>query len=233
MTAHLPEFLDLPKGQRSAPAALPAAVQKLWWRKPYRNGLKRVLDIGAVLLATPVLVPFVAAVTLAVALEGGKPFYAQDRVGKGGKTFRMWKFRSMVHDADSRLESYLASNPAARAEWDSTQKLKADPRITRVGRFIRRSSIDELPQLWNVLIGDMSLVGPRPMMLSQRALYPGEGYYRLRPGITGFWQTAGRNRTTFEARAEYDDAYDAELSLATDAKVLVRTVNTVLSCTGY
>lgn len=233
MTAHLPEFLDLSKGGLSAPAALPAATQKLWWRKPYRNGLKRVLDIGAVLLATPVLVPVVVAVTLAVALEGGKPFYAQDRVGKGGKTFRMWKFRSMVRDADSRLESYLASNPAARAEWDSTQKLKADPRITRVGRFIRRSSIDELPQLWNVLIGDMSLVGPRPMMLSQRVLYPGEGYYRLRPGITGFWQTAGRNRTTFEARAEYDDAYDAEVSFVTDAKVLARTVNTVLSCTGY
>ena len=223
----------MPKGTLSKTAALPAAAGKAWWRKPYRNGLKRVLDIGAVLLATPVLVPVVAAVTVAVALEGGQPFYAQDRVGKDGRTFRMWKFRSMVRDADSRLEGYLATNPAARAEWDLTQKLKDDPRITRVGRLIRRSSIDELPQLWNVLTGDMSLVGPRPMMLSQRVLYPGAGYYRLRPGITGFWQTAGRNRTSFEARAEHDDAYDAEVSLATDVKVLVRTVNTVLNCTGY
>lgn len=233
MTAQLPEFLDVPKGTLSKAVALPAVAGRTWWRQPYRKGFKRALDVAAVLLATPVLVPVVAAVAAAVALEGGQPFYAQNRVGKDGKTFRMWKFRSMVRDADSRLEGYLAANPAARAEWDLTQKLKDDPRITRVGRFIRRSSIDELPQLWNVLTGDMSLVGPRPMMLSQRVLYPGSGYFRLRPGITGFWQTAGRNRTTFEARAEYDDAYDEELSLVTDVKVLARTVSTVLNCTGY
>ncbi len=233
MTAHLPEFIDLPKSGAPPAVALPAAVQKGGWRQPYRNGLKRMLDIGAVLLAAPVIVPVVAVVALAVAVEGGTPFYFQPRVGRGGRTFRMWKFRSMVADADSKLEGFLAANPAARAEWDSTQKLKNDPRITRVGRFIRRSSIDELPQLWNVLKGDMSLVGPRPMMLSQRVLYPGSGYYRLRPGITGYWQTAGRNRTTFEARAEYDDTYFAELSLGCDLKLLARTVTTVLSCTGY
>lgn len=234
MTAHLPEFLDAPNSATAqAVSVVPAAVQKAGWHQPYRNGLKRVLDVGAVLLSAPVIVPVIAAVALAVALEGGKPFYYQPRVGKDGKTFRMWKFRSMVRDADSKLEGYLAANPEARAEWDSTQKLKNDPRITRVGQFIRRSSLDELPQLWNVLTGDMSLVGPRPMMLSQRVMYPGQGYYRLRPGITGYWQTAGRNRTTFEARAEYDDAYDADLSFACDMKVLGRTVNTVLNCTGY
>ena len=176
MTAHLPEFLDVPKTV-TAPAVtvLPAAVQKAGWRQPYRNGLKRVLDVAAVLLSAPVIVPVIAAVALAVAMEGGAPFYYQPRVGMGGKTFRMWKFRSMVRDADSKLESYLAENPEARAEWDSTRKLKNDPRITRVGQFIRRSSLDELPQLWNVLTGDMSLVGPRPMMLSQRVMYPGQG----------------------------------------------------------
>lgn len=233
MTAHLPEFLEVPKAGRSAAAPLTLTARKSGWRQPYRNGVKRVLDVGSVLLAAPVIVPLVAVIAAVVATDGGQPFYRQDRVGKDGKTFRMWKFRSMVRDADSRLESHLAANPAARVEWDATQKLKDDPRITRFGRVIRRSSMDELPQLWNVLRGDMSLVGPRPMMLSQRVLYPGSGYYRLRPGITGYWQTAGRNRTSFEARAQYDDAYDAEVSLATDVKVLVRTVGTVAKCTGY
>ena len=107
--------------------------------------------------------------------KGGRPFYSQVRVGKGGKPFRMWKLRSMVNDADARMETYLAENPDARAEWDSTQKLRNDPRVTRFGQFLRRSSLDELPQLWNVLKGDMSLVGPRPMMLNQQSLYPGDG----------------------------------------------------------
>jgi exopolysaccharide production protein ExoY len=145
----------------------------------------------------------------------------------------MWKLRSMVCDADARMEDYLASNPDARLEWDSTQKLKADPRITKVGKFLRKCSLDELPQLWNVLLGDMSLVGPRPMMINQQQMYPGMAYYALRPGITGYWQTAGRNRTTFEARAEFDDAYEAELSLMTDVKVLAATVAVVVNGTGY
>lgn len=199
----------------------------------YRKLAKRALDVTAIVLAAPVVVPLVAGLALAVARDGGKPFYTQDRVGRNGKTFRIWKLRSMVADADARLEEHLAANPAARREWDSTQKLKDDPRITRFGRLLRKSSLDELPQLWNVLIGDMSLVGPRPMMPCQRSLYPGQAYYALRPGITGYWQTSGRNRTTFEARAEYDDAYEAELSLPTDARILLRTVSVVVKGTGY
>ncbi len=214
-------------------AAIPMITASPTGRGPYRRFFKRVFDITAIVLAAPAVVPIVAIVAAMVARDGGSPFYTQMRVGKGGKRFRMWKLRSMVRDADERMEEFLASDPEARMEWDSTQKLKADPRITRMGKFLRKSSLDELPQLWNVLVGDMSLVGPRPMMISQQSLYPGQGYYALRPGITGYWQTSGRNRTTFEARAEFDDAYEADLSLLTDVKVLAATVGVVVQGTGY
>lgn len=198
----------------------------------YRNGLKRLLDVTAIIAAVPVVVPIIAVMAVMVARNGGKPFYSQVRVGREGKPFLMWKLRSMVPDADDRMEIYLAENPAARAEWDSTQKLRNDPRITPLGQFLRRSSLDELPQLWNVLKGDMSLVGPRPMMLNQRSIYPGTAYYRMRPGLTGYWQTAGRNKTTFEARAEFDTVYDDELSLGNDLRILSKTVGVVLKGTG-
>ena len=199
----------------------------------YRRLFKRALDVTAVVLAAPVVVPIVAALAVAVSRDGGKAFYTQQRVGHKGRIFRMWKLRSMVPDADARMMQYLAENPAARIEWDVTQKLRNDPRVTPLGRFLRKSSLDELPQLWNVLIGDMSLVGPRPMMPNQQTLYPGVAYYALRPGITGYWQTAGRNRTTFEARADYDAAYERDLSLSTDLKLLARTVGVVFNGTGY
>lgn len=198
----------------------------------YRNFFKRAFDVSAIAMASPVVVPLVAVLAIMVAREGGKPFYSQMRVGKGGKRFRMWKLRSMVCDADARMEDYLAAHPEARLEWDRTQKLKHDPRITRFGKILRQSSLDELPQLWNVLKGEMSLVGPRPIMLSQQTIYPGVAYYLLRPGCTGFWQTAGRNRTTFEARAEYDDAYEEQVSLATDLKTLLGTVRVIVKGTG-
>ena len=198
----------------------------------YRNFFKRALDVTAIVLAAPIIVPVVTALAIAVAREGGKPFYSQMRVGKNGKRFRMWKLRSMVCDADARMEDYLAAHPEARLEWDRTQKLRDDPRITRFGKIIRQTSLDELPQLWNVLKGEMSLVGPRPIMLSQQVMYPGVSYYLLRPGCTGFWQTAGRNRTSFEARAEYDSAYEEQLSLMTDVKLLLATVRVMVKGTG-
>lgn len=198
----------------------------------YRNFFKRFLDVSAVLCAAPIILPAVLVSAALVAREGGLPFYSQIRVGRNGSEFRIWKLRSMVSDADARMEKHLESDPLAREEWDSTQKLKDDPRITKVGKTLRKYSLDELPQLWNVLIGDMSLVGPRPMMTSQQELYPGKGYYALRPGITGYWQTSGRNRTTFEARAEFDDAYEAEVSMVTDIKVLLATVGVVVKGTG-
>ena len=199
----------------------------------YRHGLKRALDLALVLLAMPFVAPLIALLALVVMRDGGNPFYFQDRVGKGGRSFRMWKLRSMVVDADERMIAHLAADPEARREWDETQKLKNDPRITRFGPFLRKSSLDELPQLINVLTGDMSLVGPRPMMVSQKALYPSTAYYELRPGITGYWQTAGRNRTSFAARARFDAAYERELSFATDVEILIRTVGVVVKGTGY
>jgi lipopolysaccharide/colanic/teichoic acid biosynthesis glycosyltransferase len=202
-------------------------------RGAYRVFFKRMMDVTAVVVAGPVIVPLVFGLALCVRRDGGSAFYSQLRVGMDGRHFRMWKLRSMVTDADDRMEDYLAANPQARAEWDATQKLKSDPRITRFGQFLRRSSLDELPQLWNVLVGEMSLVGPRPIMLNQQALYPGTSYYALRPGITGYWQTGERNGTTFQQRAGYDDAYEADLSLTTDLKVLSRTLGVVMNCTGY
>jgi len=139
----------------------------------------------------------------------------------------------MVINADAKLEAYLASDPEARAEWDAHQKLKKDPRITLFGRILRKSSLDELPQLWNVLKGEMSLVGPRPMMESQRELYPGVSYYSLRPGITGTWQISDRNLCSFRARASFDEAYAREISFSKDVGILCQTVFVVARCTGY
>jgi len=230
MTMTFPEFgagLGLP-GDANIQAALALPRRA----GAYRNLFKRAFDVTVILMAAPVVVPLVAAMAVAVARDGGKPFYSQLRVGKGGKRFRMWKLRSMVCDADERMEAYLATHPEARLEWDLTQKLKDDPRITRIGKVLRQTSLDELPQLWNVLMGEMSLVGPRPIMLSQQAIYAGVSYYLLRPGCTGYWQTAGRNRTTFEARADYDTAYEENLSLLTDLKILIGTVGVMLRGTG-
>ncbi len=212
---------------------LAAAADVPFKRGVYRRGMKRLFDLLAVLAAAPVIVPVIVVLAVLAALDGGNPFYFQDRVGRGGKSFRMWKLRSMVVDADQKLEAHLANHPAARAEWDRDQKLKQDPRITAAGRLLRKSSLDELPQLWNVVTGDMSLVGPRPMMPNQRVLYPGSAYYRLRPGITGPWQVSQRNESTFADRALFDRDYERDMSLPTDLRLLVATVHVVLRATGY
>ena len=199
----------------------------------YRTAFKRVLDIALVCLAAPIIVLTVALLALGAARDGGNPFYCQDRVGRDGRVFRMWKLRTMVLDADARLADHLASDATARREWDTSQKLKSDPRITRFGRMLRKCSLDELPQLWNVLTGEMSLVGPRPMMTSQQDIYPGTAYYRLRPGITGSWQVSRRNESSFAERAGFDTDYEQSLALGTDLRLLVRTVGVVLRATGY
>jgi exopolysaccharide production protein ExoY len=199
----------------------------------YARFVKRGFDIMIVLLAAPFVVPVVLLLSLLIAGDGGPVFYTQDRVGRGGRVFRIWKLRSMVPDAERRLEEHLDSDPTAHAEWVTRQKLKDDPRITPVGRLIRKASLDELPQLWNVLRGDMSLVGPRPMLPGQTALYPGRAYYALRPGLTGFWQISRRNETSFAGRAAYDTAYAGRMSLLTDFLVLFATVRVVLRGTGY
>jgi lipopolysaccharide/colanic/teichoic acid biosynthesis glycosyltransferase len=198
----------------------------------YRNGGKRALDTMLVLLASPLILFLVVPSALLVMLDGGSPFYSQKRVGRGGHLFRMWKLRTMVPQADAKLKQHLDADPAAREEWHVKQKLKDDPRITRIGRFLRRYSIDEIPQLWNVFKGDMSLVGPRPMMPEQQPLYPGHAYYLLRPGLTGSWQVSDRNETSFAARASFDEAYEREVSLANDLRLMMATVGVVVFGTG-
>ncbi|MBP7003134.1 sugar transferase [Amaricoccus sp.] len=199
----------------------------------YNRLFKRWFDLALILLSAPFVLPMVLMLGLVVRRDGGPAFYVQDRIGLDGRAFRLWKLRTMVTDADARLAADLAANPALRAEWDETQKLKADPRITPIGRLLRKASLDELPQLWNVFRGDMSLVGPRPMLPEQRALYPGRDYYAMRPGLTGPWQVSERNETSFAGRAEFDSAYARRVSLPTDIAIMCMTVWVVLRGTGY
>ena len=198
----------------------------------YQNYLKRMMDICLVLISAPVSVPTILIFALLVRRDGGPAFYSHLRVGRNGKLFRCVKLRTMVDDADAQLETFLAHNPAQAQEWEKTQKLQHDPRITPFGRFLRKSSIDELPQLWCVLKGDMSLVGPRPFLPSQQELYKGRSYYGLRPGLTGIWQVTERNSTSFSARAKFDGLYAREVSLWTDVKLMFSTVGVVLRGTG-
>ena len=199
----------------------------------YRHGAKRCLDIALVLLTLPISLPFIFGMMCLVAFDGHNPVYRQKRLGRGGRVFGLVKIRTMMPGADALLDHHLRKHPEARCEWDETQKLKDDPRITRIGGVLRKTSLDELPQLWNVLKGDMSLVGPRPMMVEQRALYPGDAYFDLRPGITGPWQISERNESSFAERARFDNQYLASLSFSGDMAILLRTVNVVLRGTGY
>ncbi len=199
----------------------------------YHARIKRVFDVLAILVCLPLFLPALIVLICAVALQGGNPFFRQTRVGLGGQTFTMWKLRTMVPNADAALAAYLQANPAARAEWLRTQKLKNDPRITPLGAVLRRTSLDELPQLWNVLRGEMSLVGPRPMLPEQQGLYPGTAYYAMLPGITGLWQVSCRNESPFAERAYYDNRYHSSLSFWTDLRTLLATVRVVTRATGH
>ena len=199
----------------------------------YRKYFKRLMDCTLIILALPIVLPIFAVAAVLVAMDGRNPFYGQMRVGRDGRHFCMWKLRTMVHNADALLEACLAADPQARQEWETTQKLKRDPRITFIGRFMRKTSIDELPQLLNVLNGTMSLVGPRPMMVCQKSSYPGTLYYEMRPGITGMWQVSDRNECEFSQRADYDDAYYQNMTFKTDVKILAQTVGVVLKATGH
>lgn len=217
----------------SVPRELAAPPQGLRMQRGVYGAFgKPLLDRLLVILSLPVVLPLLGLLALVVALDGGAPFYRQKRIGRGGAEFRILKLRTMIAGADRVLEQYLRDNPEARREWEHKQKLRDDPRITRVGWFLRKTSLDELPQLWNVLKGDMSLVGPRPMMVDQKDLYPGKLYYRLRPGITGPWQVSDRNTTDFSDRVFYDADYYRNLSLPLDLVLLVRTVGVVLRGTG-
>jgi exopolysaccharide production protein ExoY len=170
---------------------------------------KRLFDLAFVALIALPVVLVLAVLSILVAMDGHSPFYVQKRLGMHGKVFRMYKLRTMVPNADKVLNAYLDSNPEARAEWDRNQKLRKDPRVTWIGRLIRKTSLDELPQFLNVLKGEMSVVGPRPMMTDQRDLYPGTEYFEMRPGITG----AGRPRCAMKAALRSGPNMTATISI--------------------
>ena len=200
---------------------------------------KRALDIVISMSLLPVIGVVLAAIYLALGLGQtgtgqGTFFFAHTRVGRNGQIFRCWKIRTMVQDAQSRLETHLAENPEAAAEWARTQKLRNDPRITQLGAFLRRTSLDELPQIWNVLRGDMSLVGPRPVTADELDRYGTlrQTYLALKPGVTGFWQIHGRGNGCYDERLEMDHHYASHISFWRDLILIGATVSVVIWPTG-
>ena len=187
---------------------------------------KRCMDFVLTVVGGLLILPIIGLLALAVKLDSPGPvFYGHGRIGRNGKTFKAWKFRSMVQNADAVLAKVLADNPEAQAEWDADQKLRDDPRITRIGKFLRKTSLDELPQLWNVIVGEMSLVGPRPIVQAEVEKY-GDYFYlysKVLPGITGLWQISGRNDTTYEQRVQLDVYYVRNWSFWIDIYILSRT----------
>ena len=203
--------------------------------KPSEYPLKRTVDIVASTLALVFLAPLMILVALLVwVLDPGPVIYVQDRIGFGGKRFRIFKFRTMDTRAEDMLTGLLTSDPVSLSQWNERQKLSSDPRVTRFGYFLRMSSIDELPQLLNVLKGDMSLVGPRPIVASERVRYGRHfsDYSRLRPGITGLWQVSGRNNTTYRRRVALDVTYGRRMSLAFDLKIMWNTLPAIVEAEG-
>ena len=192
-------------------------------------------DVVLVAVGGLLLLPLIVVIAMLVKLKSPGPvFYGHTRRGFGGRAFKCWKFRTMVCNGTDVLEEHFRENPAAREEWDRDLKLRDDPRVTPLGRFLRKTSLDELPQLWNVLRGEMSLVGPRPIVDDEILLYG--DVYRLytavRPGITGLWQVSGRNNTTYPERVQFDRHYVRNWSLWLDVSILGRTLTTVVRADG-
>ncbi|NGX62066.1 MAG: UDP-glucose:undecaprenyl-phosphate glucose-1-phosphate transferase [Chlamydiae bacterium] len=196
---------------------------------------KRIFDL---LFSTGVLLgtlPIFLLIALGIRFfSRGPVFFSQERVGRGGKVFRCYKFRTMHLDAEKRLSKLFASSPHLRSEWDLTQKLRNDPRIFSFGRFLRVTSLDELPQFWNVLKGEMSVVGPRPYMVNQKKILKTHEpkILSVRPGITGLWQTSGRSQTTFQERIVLDAAYVDRRSFTSDLLLILKTLPEVFFSTN-
>lgn len=203
--------------------------------RPVRSVPKRAIDIVGAVFGLVFAAPFLLVAMIMIRRhDGGPAIFAQDRIGHGGKVFRCYKLRSMVVDAQERLDHLLATDPVARAEWEDTQKLTDDPRITRLGRFLRKSSLDELPQLWNIIMGDMSIVGPRPIVQNEIAKYGADFIYYtdVRPGLTGLWQVSGRSDTTYDERVALDVKYVREWSFFRDIKVILLTIPAIIWSRG-
>ena len=193
---------------------------------------KRVLDVSLVVVSAPVTVSVCVLLALCVMMTSRGPvFFSHRRIGRNGIFFSMWKFRTMCANSTEVLEQHLARHPEERAEWNSQHKLRNDPRITPLGRFLRRSSLDEFPQLWNVLTGRMSLVGPRPIVAAEAEKYGNDFSYYLavKPGITGLWQTSGRSTLSYDERVALDRRYVENWSLLRDIRIVMRTFTKIVN----
>ncbi len=201
------------------------------WDQLVTEAMNFAIAVAAILFLSPLLVVLAVMIWLQ---DGGSPIFAHRRIGRDGRHFWCLKFRTMLVDAEDRLADLLERDPVARAEWEKDHKLRNDPRVTRLGLFLRKSSLDELPQLFNVLKGEMSLVGPRPIVDAEAAKYGRRfrHYCAVKPGITGLWQVSGRNDTTYRTRVAMDCIYARRRNAFMDAKVLVATVPAVLIARG-
>lgn len=195
---------------------------------------KRCFDIVVAFLLLIILSPLIVSLFCLIRFDGGRAIYGHQRIGLKGKKFNCYKFRSMINDAEKILQNLLATDQNAREEWARDFKLKNDPRITRIGHFIRKTSFDELPQLWNVLKGDMSLVGPRPIIESELPRYGAYAKYYLsvRPGMTGLWQISGRNDISYRERVRLDVRYVISWSLLNDIIILLKTTTVIFRRNG-
>ncbi len=199
-----------------------------------RQIAKRFFDVVATLSLLIAILPVMAVISVLIAIDGGPVFYSHPRIGKNGRAFGCLKFRTMILGADECLEEYLAYHPEASREWRASRKLLFDPRTTPIGRVLRKTSLDEVPQLLNVLKGDMSLVGPRPVVEDELVNYGAAAgaYKSVRPGLTGPWQIGGRSRVSYERRVQLDVEYVHRQSFLGDLRILLRTPAAVLSRKG-
>jgi lipopolysaccharide/colanic/teichoic acid biosynthesis glycosyltransferase len=208
---------------------------RTWNSTPIGGGIKRSVDIMIAATALVAIWPLFLMIVIVMKLtDPGPVFFAHERIGFNGRRFRCLKFRSMVLDSEAALQALLRRDPGAAREWKETQKLRRDPRITALGRLLRKTSLDELPQLLNVLAGDMSIVGPRPIVSAEAARYGSSlgVYAAARPGMTGPWQVGGRNDTSYEQRVRLDVEYVENWSLQRDLVVMMKTAYVVLSRSG-
>lgn len=233
----VPQRLFLPSEgvakRSSARAAVPG--QKSPERLFRYRVVKRGLDLTLVMICLPALLLLLASIALAIRITSPGPiFFSHRRIRGHGRFFSMWKFRTMCVNSSEVLETFLAANPEARAEWRRTHKLKADPRVTPVGEFLRRTSLDELPQIWNVITGSMSLVGPRPIVAAEVEKYGDffADYCMVKPGVTGLWQVSGRSQVSYPERVQLDRRYAQHWSLVGDVKILCRTLTSVANQDG-
>lgn len=203
--------------------------------KPLQRGIKRVIDLVLGAIGLVLSLPLFAIIALLIKLDSPGPvLYRHERIGRGGRSIRIWKFRTMVHNAEALLDDLVLQDEKLRAEWESNYKLKQDPRVTRIGRLLRRSSVDELPQILNVLKGEMSFVGPRPIVQEEVKFYEGgfELYKKVRPGLSGLWQVSGRSDTSYAYRVSLDEYYIRHWTIWLDLYILTKTAWVVISSTS-